>query len=69
MATISNIARRVNTLERTNALDSNKLIINVYVSAGDDQDVGSSPVTFSICSNTQPTDDVSSELLIKGSSW
>ena len=60
MVTISNITRRVNTLESAKALDSNKLIINVYVSASDDQDIGSSPVVFSVCSNTQPTDDVSS---------
>ena len=69
MATISNITRRVNTLETAKALDDNKLVINVYVSASDDQDIGSSPVTFSVCSNTQPTDDVSSEVLVKGSSW
>jgi len=69
MATISNIARRVDTLERTKALDDNKLVINVYVSTGDDQDVGSSPVVFSVNSNNQPTDELSSELSIKGSSW
>jgi len=69
MATIANITRRVNTLERTKALDDNKLVINVYVSAGDDKEAGSSPVVFTVNSNTQPTDDVSSELSIKGSSW
>jgi len=66
MVTISNITLRVNTLERTKALDDNKLVINVYVSTGDDQDIGSSPVVFSFDSNTQPTDDLSSELSIKG---
>jgi|GEM_PF-2552227 len=69
MVTIANIARRVNTLERTKALDDNKLVINVYVSAGDDKDVGSSPVVYTVCSNAQPTDDLSSEVSIKGSSW
>jgi hypothetical protein len=68
MAAISNITRRVDTLERTKALDENKLVINVYVSTGDDKDVGSSPVVFSVNSNTEPTDDLSSELSIKGSS-
>ena len=48
MATISNITRRVNTLETAKALDDNKLVINVYVSASDDKEAGSSPVTFSV---------------------
>jgi len=69
MRTITNIKRRVDTLERTKALDDNKLVINVYVSAGDDKEAGSSPVVYTVCSNTQPTDDVSSEVSIKGSSW
>ena len=60
MATISNITRRVNTLETAKALDDNKLVINVYVSTGDDKEAGSSPVVFTVNSNTQPTDDVSS---------
>ena len=68
MATISNITRRVNTLETAKALDDNKLVINVYISASDDKEAGSSPVTFSFDSNTQPTEDSSSELSIKGSS-
>jgi len=69
MATIANITRRVNTLERTKALDDNKLVINVYLSASGDEDIGSSPVEFSFNSNTQPSDHVSSEVLIKGQSW
>ena len=67
MATISNITRRVNALERT--FDSNELVINVYLTAGDDKDVESNPVVCAVYSNTQPTDDSSSELLMKGSSW
>ena len=68
MATISNITRRVNTLETAKALDDNKLVINVYISASDDKEAGSSPVVFTVNSNTQPTEDSSSELSIKGSS-